>query len=150
MPEGDLIVNSMTIGQLARCAGVGVETVRYYERRGLLQEPKRGQSGYRQYDAEAMSRLQFIKRAKDLGFTLREVAELLSLVRDRSASAVDVRSRARDKIADIEARIDSLQRMLKALKALTSACDQHGTVDECPLLDALNDHTNHSGTDRVE
>ena len=72
----------LSIGQLARRAEVGVETVRYYERRGLLQEPQRRQSGYRQYSEEAVSRLQFIRRAKDLGFTLREIGELLSLGHD--------------------------------------------------------------------
>jgi MerR family copper efflux transcriptional regulator len=138
-----LIVELLSIGQLARRAEVGVETVRYYERRGLLQEPQRRQSGYRQYGAEAVSRLQFIRRAKDLGFTLREIGELLSLGHDPSAPAVDVKRRAEAKVADIEGKVRSLQRMRKALKKLTLACDEHGTVGECPLLEALSEDTEH-------
>ncbi len=137
----------LSIGQLARRAEVGVETVRYYERRGLLQEPQRRQSGYRQYSEEAVSRLQFIRRAKDLGFTLREIGELLSLGHDPLAPAVDVRRRAEAKIADIEGKVRSLQRIRKALKALTSACDEHGTVGGCPLFEALSDDTEHHRCD---
>ena len=133
----------LSIGKLARRAGVGVETVRYYERRGLLQEPQRRQSGYRQYGEEAVARLQFIRRAKDLGFTLREIGDLLSLGHDPSAPAADVKGRAEAKIADIEGKIRSLQRMRKALKNLTSACDEHGTVGECPLLEALSENAEH-------
>jgi len=132
-------VELLSIGQVARRVGVGVETVRYYERRGLLQEPQRRQSGYRQYGEEAVSRLQFIRRAKDLGFTLREIGELLSLGRDPSAPAADVKDRTQTKIASIEAKVRSLQRMRKALKKLTSACDEYGEVGDCPLLEALSE-----------
>ncbi len=136
-------MESLSIGQLARRTGVGIETVRYYERRGLLHEPQRRQSGYRQYGEDAVARLQFIRRAKDIGFTLREIGELLSLGHDLSAPAVDVKGRAEAKIADIEGKICSLQRMQKALKSLTSACDEHGTVGECPLLEALSEDAGH-------
>jgi Hg(II)-responsive transcriptional regulator len=134
-----LIVKLLSIGQVARRVGVGVETVRFYERRGLLQEPQRRQSGYRQYGEDAVARLQFIMRAKDLGFTLREIGELLSLGQDPSAPAADVKGRAETKIAGIEAKVRSLQRMRKALKRLTLACDEHGTVADCPLLEALSE-----------
>src|SRR3954453_4804764 len=100
----------MTIGQVARRAGVGVETVRFYEREGLLEEPARRASGYRQYPEDAVARLLLIRRAKELGFTLREIKDLLALRIDPGATRADVRKRAEAKIADIEARVRYLQR----------------------------------------
>src|ERR1041384_5413921 len=95
----------LTIGEVARRAGVGVETVRFYERQGLLAEPPRRGSGYRQYDQEAVAVLRFIRRAKELGFTLREIKGLLALRLDASATRAEVRKQAEAKLADIEARI---------------------------------------------
>ena len=129
---------ALTIGLVACRAGVGVETVRFYERQGLIEEPPRRLSGYREYDDEVVSRLGFIRRAKDLGFTLKEIKELLSLRRDSSTPASDVKRRAEAKIADIESKIRSLQKMKKALAKLTSACSCHGNSAECPLLHALD------------
>jgi MerR family transcriptional regulator, copper efflux regulator len=129
---------ALTIGLVARRAGVGVETVRFYERQGLIEEPPRRQSGYREYDDEVVARLGFIRRAKDLGFTLKEVKELLSLRRDPSTPAAQVKRRAEAKIADIEGKIRSLQKMKKALTKLTSACRCQDTSIECPLLHALD------------
>ena len=129
---------ALTIGLVARRAGIGVETVRFYERQGLIEEPPRRLSGYREYDDEVVSRLGFIRRAKDLGFTLKEIKELLSLRRDSSTPAADVKRRAEAKIADIESKIRSLQKMKKALTKLTSACRCHDTSVECPLLHALD------------
>jgi MerR family transcriptional regulator, copper efflux regulator len=128
----------LTIGLVARRAKVGVETVRFYERQGLIEEPPRRLSGYRQYDDEVVSRLGFIRRAKELGFTLKEIKELLSLRHDPSTSAADVKRRAEAKIADIETKIRTLQRMKKALGKPTSACRGHTTSAECPLLHALD------------
>ena len=128
----------MTIGLVARRAGVGVETVRFYERQGLIKEPERRMSGYREYDEEVVSRLGFIRRGKELGFTLKKIKELLSLRRDPSTPAADVKRRAGAKIADIEAKIEMLQKMKKALEKLTSACRGHATSAECPLLHALD------------
>ena len=128
----------LTIGLVARRAGVGVETVRFYERQGLIEEPPRRLSGYREYDDAVVSRLGFIRRAKDLGFTLKEIKDLLSLRRDSSTPATDVKRRAETKIADIESKIRSLQKMKKALTKLTSACRCHDTSVECPLLHALD------------
>lgn len=128
----------LTIGLVARRAGVGVETVRFYERQGLIEEPDRRMSGYREYDEEVVFRLGVIRRAKELGFTLKEIKELLSLRRDPSTPAADVRRRAEAKIADIEAKIEMLQKMKKALEKLTSACRGHATSAECPLLHALD------------
>lgn len=130
-------MTALTIGRVARQAGVGVETVRFYERQGLLEEPPRRQSGYREYGEDAVARLRFIRRAKQLGFTLKEIKELLALRRDPSTPAVDVKRRAEAKIADIESKIKALQKMKKALVKLTTACSGHGTSGECPLLESL-------------
>ncbi len=131
-------MSSLTIGQLAKRADVGVETVRFYERKALLAEPDRRPSGYRQYDEEVVDRLRFIKRAKELGFTLNEIKELLSLRIDPSTTCADVKNRAEEKIGDIQAKIRSLQRMKKALVKVTKACSGRGGTSECPILDALD------------
>ena len=132
------LTKPLTIGLVARRAGVGVETVRFYERQGLIEEPPRRLSGYREYGDDVVSRLGFIRRAKDLGFTLKEIKELLSLRRDPATPAADVKRRAEAKIADIETKIHTLQKMKKALVKLTSACCAHETTAECPLLHALD------------
>ncbi len=131
------IVNPLTIGEVARRGGVGIETVRYYEREGLLAKPLRTASGYRQFDDDAIARLQFIRRAKELGFTLNEIKDLLSLRVDAQTSCKDVRTRAKAKIADIEDKIKSLRRMKNALARLMQECSQRGSDSECPILDAL-------------
>jgi MerR family mercuric resistance operon transcriptional regulator len=129
----------LTIGQVARRSGVGIETVRFYEREGLLNRPARSpSSGYRLYEEEVIARLQFILRAKELGFTLNEIKELLSLRVDPGTSCEDMKARAEVKIADIEEKIGSLQRMRTALLRLTRACSETGGGAECPILDALN------------
>lgn len=129
----------LKIGQVAREAGVGVETVRFYEREGLLDQPARRDSGYRQYDDEAVSRLRFIRRAKDLGFTLKEVKELFELSRDPEATPADVRARAEAKVADIEERVRDLLRIQEALRGLVNSCPGHGPLEGCPILRALED-----------
>jgi MerR family mercuric resistance operon transcriptional regulator len=128
----------LTIGQVARQAGVGVETVRFYERQGLLQEPARRESGYRQYTEDAVARLRFIRRAKELGFSLKEIKELLALRVDPSTTCREVKEQAAAKIADIEAKISSLVRMKEALGKLATACRGRGPTSECPILDALD------------
>jgi MerR family copper efflux transcriptional regulator len=133
----EVVMKPLTIGQVARQAGVGVETVRFYEREGLLAEPQRRPSGYRQYGEEVVARLRFIRRAKELGFTLKEIAELLSLRLDPDAKPADVKRRAEAKLADIEAKVRTLRRMQKALSKLTAACGGHGKIGDCPILDAL-------------
>ena len=130
-------MTSLTIGQLARNGGVGVETVRFYERKGLLAEPDRRPSGYRQYNEDVVDRLRFIKRAKELGFTLSEIKELLSLRLDPTTTCADVKSRTEEKITDIEAKIRTLQRMKRALVKVTKACSGSGGTSECPILEAL-------------
>lgn len=129
----------LTIGKVARRAGVGVETVRYYEREGLIAEPNRRPSGYRQYDEQTVRRIRFIRHAKELGFTLREIRELLELRVDPDCSCADVRKLANAKIADIEQRIETLQRMKEALSALVTACRRRKRTDACPILEAIDD-----------
>lgn len=130
-------MKSLTIGKVASESGVGVETVRFYEREGLLNQPARRPSGYRQYEPEAIARLRFIKQAQRLGFTLREIKELLALKLDPNATRKQVKDRAVAKIADIDQRIDELKRMKKALTPLILACDGKGALEGCPILDAI-------------
>ncbi|MCW8908870.1 MAG: helix-turn-helix domain-containing protein [Sedimenticola sp.] len=130
---------NFTIGKLAKQTGLGVETLRYYERRGLIEPQSRTGSGYRLYDDDAGRRLRFIRRAQSLGFSLDQVAELLSLSDRPEKSAAEVKQLAREKIADIESRIHDLERMKSALSVLEDQCPGHaGTTAECPILAALN------------
>jgi MerR family mercuric resistance operon transcriptional regulator len=131
-------MGNLTIGQLARMAQVNVETVRYYERRGLMPEPPRRDSGYRQYSEPDVIRIKFIKRAQTLGFTLKEISELLSLRIDPNTTCADVKRRAEVKIADMEEKIKALQRMKKALTKLASTCRGRGPMSECPILEVLD------------
>lgn len=130
-------MQALTIGQVARDAGVGVETVRFYEREGLLEQPARRASGYRIYELDAVDRLRFIKQAQRLGFTLREIKELFALKLDPAATRSQVRERAEAKIADIDQRIAELKRMKKALAPLIVACDGKGKLEGCPILNAI-------------
>lgn len=113
-----------------------METVRFYERQGLLDEPARRASGYRQYSEDVIDRLKFIKRAKDLGFSLNEIAEVLALRADSSMTCDEVRQSAGAKIEDIERKIEDLKRMKNALEELVTSCDER-TGSECPFLVAL-------------
>jgi len=131
-------MKSMTFGHLAREAGVNLETVRYYERRGLLPKPPRSASGYRLFPTDAARRLRFIRRAQELGFSLKEIRELLSLRVSRTTTSGDIRARAEAKIADIDAKIRSLGSMKKALRKLTSVCEGCVPVTECPILESLD------------
>jgi MerR family copper efflux transcriptional regulator len=130
-----------SIGQVAKAAEIGVETVRFYEREGLLAEPNRKSSGYRSYPASAIARLKFIRRAKDLGFTLNEIKQLLELRRDPDSTAADVRRQALTKIQDIDSKIRSLQEIRSALEMLVSHCHGRGPLSECPILDAIEHGT---------
>jgi MerR family mercuric resistance operon transcriptional regulator len=131
-------VKSLTIGRLAKEAGVNLETVRYYERRGLLQRPPRSASGYRLFPLETARRLRFIRRAQELGFSLKEIRELLSLRVSPNAKSADVRKRAEAKIADIDAKIKSLDSMKTTLRRLTKVCAGCGPIGECPILESLD------------
>jgi MerR family mercuric resistance operon transcriptional regulator len=129
--------NSVTIGQLARQAGIHLETVRYYERRGLLPKPPRTRSGYRIYPMSTAQRLGFIKRAQELGFSLAEISELLALRVSHKTSSAEVRSRAEAKITEIERKIRTLQSMRRSLRKLTNACAGCGPISECPIIESL-------------
>ena len=130
--------SALTIGELAKQAAVGQETIRFYEREGLIPDPPRTSSGYRQYPAETAARLRFILRAKDLGFALKEIRELLSLRLEEHTCRAHVRQQASDKIRDLEGRIRDLQGMRSRLRELERACIDQGTIDECPILKALH------------
>jgi len=130
---------TITIGQVASGAGVNVQTVRYYERRGLLPKAPRTAGGYRTYDTEAVARLRFIKRAQDLGFSLEEITELLELRVEHGAACTAVEAKAKDKIAMVERKIDELQRMKSVLTELSRACEQRELTGDCPILEALSE-----------
>ena len=131
-------LHAMTIGELAERAGVNVQTVRYYERRGLLAKPRRTDSGYRTYTDVTLDRLRFIRRAQELGFTLSEIGELLVLRLDPHTTASTVKARAEAKIADVDRRIHDLQHIKHALVHLAGRCHGgRGPLGDCPLLDAL-------------
>jgi Hg(II)-responsive transcriptional regulator len=131
-------MKTFTVGQVAKRSGVGIETVRFYERHGLLDEPERRESGYRQYGGDDVAVLRFIRRAKRLGFTLKEIKALFALRLDGSATRSDVRAQATAKIADIGSKIRDLQRMREALSVLTAACHGNGPATGCPILESLN------------
>ena len=134
----------LTIGQVAKESGVSVETIRFYEREGLIRKPPQRPSGYRQYDPDVIRRIRFIQRGKDLGFSLREITELLSLRVARGSTCADVRARALSKMKDIDTKITVLQGMRGALVRLSAACVGRGPVSECPILDALDPKDNHA------
>ncbi|CAN5230053.1 helix-turn-helix domain-containing protein [soil metagenome] len=127
----------MKIGQLAQQAGVGIDTVRYYEREGLLPKAIRLASGYRTYDIDAARRLRFVRRAKALGFTLPEIRELLSLSDGGDGDMGNLRAAAATKLADVDTRIAELGRVRDGLAALVAVCPGHGALGDCPILDAL-------------
>lgn len=127
----------MQIGEVAEKAAVSVQTLRYYERRGLLASPERRASGYRVYGDQALQRVRFIRRAQDLGFTLDEIADLLSLWTDSDTSCTAVERRARAALTRIDTKIHELTRMRGALDHYVAACGKQQSLEQCPLLDAL-------------
>ncbi|UCG78081.1 MAG: MerR family transcriptional regulator [Nitrospirota bacterium] len=131
-------MGALTIGKLARKADVNIETIRYYERRGLMPNPRRTESGYRQYREDEVSRLRFIKNAKELGFSLKEIDELLTLRLDQRTPSSEVKKRAEEKIEDIENKIRKLRRIKKRLTTISDTCDGHGAISDCPILEALD------------
>jgi MerR family copper efflux transcriptional regulator len=127
---------TMTIGRLAKQAGVNIDTIRYYERNGLMPEAVRRASGYREYALSDVERLLFIVRAKALGFTLAEIGELLSLSADRDVRGV--KRRAEQRLEQVEHKIKELQRVRRGLKTLIDACPGHGDLERCPIVAALS------------
>jgi len=135
-------MQTMSIGQLAKSAQVGIDTVRFYEKHGLLPKPQRKESGYRQYNVDDARRLVFIRRAKALGFSLSDIGELLKLrglAKDKSGSSVErVRNVAKKKLQMVEEKITELERIRDVLKELVTACPGHGDADHCPILRAFD------------
>jgi DNA-binding transcriptional MerR regulator len=126
-------MKAMKIGEVAKLSGTGIETIRFYEREGLLLEPERRPSGYRQYDESSVGRLDYIRRAKELGFTLAEIKELLELSFAHS-NCEHIRQRAEGKISDIEGKIRSLQQMKRSLRKIVERCGTKDSTDDCPLV----------------
>lgn len=130
--------DTMTIGTLAEATEVGRETIRFYERKGLIDEPPRSHAGYRLYSPSAVGRLRFIRRAQELGFTLAEIAELLDLRVEDEAACDAVEARARRKLADIESKISDLGRIGDALGRLVEKCAARQPMGDCPILEELD------------
>jgi Zn(II)-responsive transcriptional regulator len=128
---------TFSIGQLAKRAGVAIDTVRYYERNAMLTPAGRLESGYRRYGETELKRLRFIRRAKVLGFTLADIRELLSLSEERNVAKVKLAAEV--KLADVEQRLAELERIRNGLRSLVAACPGHGRAEACPILNALNE-----------
>lgn len=129
----------LTISEFAARAGVNVQTVRYYERRGILHEPERTASGYRQYGPDALMRIRFIRSAQGLGFTLEEIEDLLDLRVEDPGSCSVVAERTRSKLADVRRKIRDLRRIERVLEKLGSACATRMQTAECPILESLTE-----------
>jgi|TARA_B100000809_G_C15110512_1_gene520418 Hg(II)-responsive transcriptional regulator len=127
----------LTIGKVAQQAGIGIETVRFYERSGLIRDPDRTPAGYRQYGEDAVLRLRFIKRAKEVGFSLKEIKELLSLQVNPRRSCARVQDVTDKKIREVDAKIEDLQRMRRSLAGLLRDCRNNTRTSRCPILDSL-------------
>ena len=127
----------MRIGELAKHAGVSTQTLRYYERRGLLDQKQRTRAGYREYNMNAVRQVRFIRRAQDLGFTLDEIADLLTLWPDTVKSCRAVERRASATLARIDRKISDLRQMSEALSKYVDACRHRESLQECPLLGDL-------------
>ena len=127
----------MRIGELAKTTGVGIDAIRFYERHGLLPQPKRQDSGYRTYAADDVRLLQFIARAKHLGFSLQEIRELLALSNARDTDVASVKAATEKKLEDVERRLAELTRVRDGLRTLIDKCPGHGSPTDCPILGAL-------------
>jgi MerR family transcriptional regulator, copper efflux regulator len=130
---------ALTIGQVADAADVNIQTIRYYERRGLCPTPRRTPAGYRQYAEDAVARLRFIKQAQNLGFSLAEIQELLGLRIRHGAACDTVARKTRAKIGLVRQKIAGLERVKRTLERLAAACAARRPTDECPILEALED-----------
>jgi len=136
--------SGISIGQLSRATGIHIETIRYYERIGLLPNPPRSRGGHRAFDENHLKRLTFIARARDLGFPLREIRALLSLAERDSFTCDEMRDLTLDHLASIRAKIDDLERLEATLEEVSSKC-RGGSTPECPILDALYEQADIGG-----
>ena len=131
-------MRTMTIGKAARLSGVGVETVRFYERRGLIDQPPRpANGGFRVYPEQTVERIRFIRQAQELGFSLAEIAELLALRADPSADCAEVRDHAEAKLDEVDRKIAGLEHLRSALAQVIAACPGQGALGACSIMDAL-------------
>jgi MerR family mercuric resistance operon transcriptional regulator len=131
-------MRTMTIGKAARLSGVGVETVRFYERRGLIDQPPRpANGGFRVYPEPTVERIRFIRQAQELGFSLAEIAGLLALRADPSADCAEVRDHAEAKLDEVERKIAGLEHLRQALAQIIAACPGQGALGACTIMDAL-------------
>ena len=131
-------MEGLTTAKVAREGGVNVETIRYYEKHGLLPKPPRTPSGYRMFSGDAVRRLRFIRRAQELGFTLKEIKELLAIRVKSGSSCADIRRKAEAKIGDVDLKIQHLLEIREALRQITATCSGKGPVTKCTILEALN------------
>jgi MerR family mercuric resistance operon transcriptional regulator len=132
-------MSAIRIGQVAKHAGVTVETIRFYESQALIPEPPRSESGYRQYTSETIQRVRFIQRAKELGFSLKDIHALLTLRNKPSTTCAGVKAQALKKITEVDEKMLDLTRIRRALTDLVDQCDAEADLSECPILDALDD-----------
>ncbi len=131
---------ALTIGQAARKAGVGVETIRFYERKGLIERPpKPAFGGWRDYSGDTVRRIRFIRQAQELGFSLREIGTLLSLRADPATNCSAVQKQAQDKLAQVERKIEELQKIGAALRRVIAACPTQGGLESCSIIAALEE-----------
>lgn len=128
----------LTIGRLAQLGGVNLETIRYYERRGLLPKPARTAAGYRQFPPDSPRRLRFIKRAQELGFSLDEVRDLLTLGAAPRQNRSTIRARAAAKIGEINRKVAALNAMKRTLTDLVNQCERCGSSIDCPIVASLD------------
>lgn len=130
---------STTISKAAEQAGVGVETIRFYERKGLVEQPRRPPSGgFRHYPADTVARIRFIRQAQHLGFSLREIEELLALQADLATNCAEVRQQVQTKLSEVNHKITQLQQIQSVLEQLIKACPGQGALEGCPVIEALN------------
>lgn len=139
-----------TRASLAKAAGVGVETLRFYERKQIMKPPERNRSGYRVYDTGDLERLQFVQRAQGLGFSLLEIKELMSLSGDSGRSRHDVRELAGARLTLIKEKVIALRAMGRALSDLIASCDGNGPIEGCPIIESISGKNNNSKGRRHE
>jgi MerR family copper efflux transcriptional regulator len=130
------MTKGLTIGKVAKLSGVGVEAIRFYEREGIILQPKRRAGSFREYSGDVVYRLRFIKRAQDLGFSLSEIEELLSL-RAKRGSCKIIKQRAEQKLMQIEEKISDLRRIQSALLKVKATCETQNPSEECPVLEGF-------------
>lgn len=130
-------MTALIISKAADRAGVGIETIRFYERKGLIEQPPKPEAGYRTYPLETVRRIRFIRQAQELGFSLREIDELLSLRADPASDCADVRERAMEKLREVDCKVERLQRIRAALEDLVVACPGSGALRQCSIMEAL-------------